>query len=197
MNTPRMIVAASPKGGVGKTTLALTMAGLLTAAGQRVAVLDADPQGSCLAWAALGEAVGVAQPFPVLRSRAAGLVVDTWIVDTPPGRMPERWIEQADCIVLPVLPDAVSHIAAQQARAWLEQRGSRARLILTLNRFRPDRAEHRALSAASAYVGAVVLRDRAAYAVAFGRGRTIFDDSGRGAQLARAECESLRSPACS
>ena len=84
MSTPRMIVVASPKGGVGKTTLALTIAGLLIAAGQRVAVLDADPQGSCLAWAALGEAVGGTQPFPVLRSRAAGLVVDTWIVDTRP-----------------------------------------------------------------------------------------------------------------
>lgn len=186
----RIIIVASPKGGVGKTTLALQIAGLLAARGHRVAVLDDDPQGSALAWAALGEALGVIQPFPVLRSRAASLAVDAWVVDTAAGRLPERWLDRADRVVLPVLPDAISHITAQDARAALARRGVMAdRLVLVLNRFRPDRAEHRAMAAAPDYADAVVLRDRAAFAVAYGRGRTIANDGH--AALARAECALL------
>ena len=46
-----MIVALlNQKGGVGKTTLALHLAGAWAAQGLRVLVIDADPQGSALDW---------------------------------------------------------------------------------------------------------------------------------------------------
>ncbi len=46
-----MIVALlNQKGGVGKTTLALHLAGEWARRGQRVTVIDADPQGSALDW---------------------------------------------------------------------------------------------------------------------------------------------------
>jgi chromosome partitioning protein len=48
----RMIVSfLNQKGGVGKTTLALNVAGVL-ARKCKVLVIDADPQGSALDWAA-------------------------------------------------------------------------------------------------------------------------------------------------
>ena len=46
-----MIVAfVNQKGGVGKTTLALHVAGAWARRGKRVVVIDADPQGSALDW---------------------------------------------------------------------------------------------------------------------------------------------------
>ncbi len=50
MEGQAMIVAAQPKGGVGKTTLATHIAGELAMRGQSVILLDADPQGSSLDW---------------------------------------------------------------------------------------------------------------------------------------------------
>lgn len=59
--TARIITVANQKGGSGKTTLTMTVAGALAARGKRVLVVDADSQGTATQWA--GAAAETA-PFP-------------------------------------------------------------------------------------------------------------------------------------
>ena len=62
-----MIVALlNQKGGVGKTTLALHLAGAWAAHGLRVLVIDADPQGSALDWSEQRSREGLPRLFGVL-----------------------------------------------------------------------------------------------------------------------------------
>ena len=65
-----MIVALlNQKGGVGKTTLALHLAGQWARQGRRVTLIDADPQGSALDWSEQRAKEGLA---PALRRHRPG-----------------------------------------------------------------------------------------------------------------------------
>ncbi len=74
-----MIVALlNQKGGVGKTTLALHLAGAWARQGRRVTVIDADPQGSALDWSEQRAKEGGPRLFGVL-----GLARDTLHREAP------------------------------------------------------------------------------------------------------------------
>src|SRR5215475_847925 len=74
-----MIIAfVNQKGGVGKTTLALHVAGAWAARGRRIVVIDADPQGSALDWSEQRAKEGLPRLFGVL-----GLARDTLHQEAP------------------------------------------------------------------------------------------------------------------
>ena len=100
-----MISVVHTKGGVGKTTSAVFLATAAAQFGRRVALADADPQGSASEWAADAAASGDALPFPMSpASRPLAVpAADVVIIDTPPGtaRVVRGRIEAADLVLVP------------------------------------------------------------------------------------------------
>ena len=111
-----MIVALlNQKGGVGKTTLALHLAGEWARRGQRVTVIDADPQGSALDWSQqrareclprLFGVVGLARDTLHREAPELARDVDHIVIDGPPrvaGLMRSALLA-ADLVLIPVQP---------------------------------------------------------------------------------------------
>lgn len=93
------------KGGVAKTTSAVYLAVAAQRRGLDVVLIDADPQGSALEWAAAA-AGDDPFPFPVVPARRPLDVSgrqELTIVDTPPGtaQVIQEAIELADLVVVP------------------------------------------------------------------------------------------------
>lgn len=133
--TPMRITICNVKGGTGKTTSAIMLAAVASAAGHTTRVLDADPQGSASDWAALADDDGTPLPFEVLAcnarslTRPAGPPVDFEFVDCPPG-MPaviNAAISTADAVIVPACPSGI-----EIARTWetLDLAGHRPAAVL-------------------------------------------------------------------
>lgn len=124
-----IITIASQKGGSGKTTLATALADALTQAGERVLLIDADPQRSALMWsAAAATAVHViAAAAPMLRRSAlAALAASyTWtLIDCPPrmGEATRAAIVAADLVLVPVRPTTADIQALPQVADTIDDR---------------------------------------------------------------------------
>ena len=149
----RRIVVVNPKGGSGKTTVAINLAAYYAAAGSATALVDHDPQGSSSRWlkrraADLPPIHGICayeRNARVTRSFLLRLPpgTDRVIVDTPAAvtaqEMPQL-VRGADAIIVPVMPSDIDIHTASKCIADLllvaKVRRSDHRIAVVANRTR-------------------------------------------------------------
>ena len=112
MATDHIVAVVAEKGGVGKTTLALTLAVAATQSGRKVAVFDLDPQATAAQWTDRREAefpwvlATPAARLDAALTNAKGQGVDFVIIDTPPraGVDAVEAARRAELVLVPVEP---------------------------------------------------------------------------------------------
>lgn len=129
----RVIAVVNQKGGAGKTTVAMQLAGTLGRRGHKVLVVDADPQGTATRWAA---SAGDDLPFPasVVGLSAANDKVhrevkkfvkdyEYIIIDGPPAAdspVAQSALLAADLALVPVIPSPLDMWASLGIRKAIE-----------------------------------------------------------------------------
>ena len=116
----RTILVANPKGGSGKTTLSINLAGYLAASGQRVMMLDLDRQKSATQWLAARDA---SLPKIGLLTENQGEGSGWLVIDSPAGlhgKNLEHALKLAHQVIVPIAPSVFDIRASQDFLSALQ-----------------------------------------------------------------------------
>jgi chromosome partitioning protein len=143
---PCLISFAQRKGGVGKTTLAVSVAAELAARGVGTALIDADPQASACEWARPGNLAFPVYEMPLDRDpvaawarRAREIDAACVVVDAPPhDRAVGAAVAISDILLIPCTPSGLDIESTAQTlgivRAVRERRAAHLDVLLVPNR---------------------------------------------------------------
>jgi len=187
----RVLVIASQKGGVGKSTLAVHLATEAVAQKKRALILDLDPQGSAMEWANrrgdLPPDVSGANPASVAkeieRARAEGY--DLVVIDTAPhaDHAALQAARVANLVAIPCRPSTFD-IAAISATLDLCRLANKPAVVV-LNaapiRSRVTAEAEEAISEKGGKVSPVIIRQRVAFQHCMIDGRTAAEYEPSGA----------------
>lgn len=189
-----VISVAQQKGGAGKTTLVIQLGIAWSVAGQRVAMLDIDPQASLFAWfnqrrRALGDAEGtlVVQGLSGWRLgselRRLRSEFDCILVDSPPHAETDTRtaIRESDLTLVPCQPTDLDLWASRTTLELAEAGGNDALLVLNRVPARSRAADRvRAeIEAARWPLASGSLGNRQAFAASVGSGRGVTESAPR------------------
>ncbi|WP_444995977.1 AAA family ATPase [Aliikangiella sp. IMCC44359] len=176
----RRIAFWSPKGGVGKTTLALNFAAAVYYSGHKVLVCDLDPQKS-----AIDVFNEKRLPFSVVPDEPLVMPnVDFLIYDYAPDI---NNIPSAETIILPMRASILDLKAVNRSHRLVRNK----RIIKCINAVDTRRHDERVMAMKLYSEGAHLIKDRSIYVRSLALGETVFQQNNYGSKDAQNEFKRL------
>lgn len=186
------------KGGSGKTTVAVHLARSIQKTGDRVAILDTDPQGSALAWQSKSgeeyELPVVSGDTDAIEEALTDVEAPIVVIDGAAKIEPRtgRVVKASNAVLIPVQPTPLDTWGVEQVVASVRATDTPAAFVITQQKPRTNLAAQVEEGLRKAFDLPVLesrISHRVAYAESMFDGRTALDVSGAG--KAKEEIEAL------